>query len=219
MPVMPPPQESAWQPIRLRVSRADETLLAHLPLKEALAAARGNAEALADAGATDVQGRPLDRHRREARGAALSAARKYTAELGGERIPEADPAAPLFVDGHQPALFHPGVWAKNFAIHSLAAQAAGASLHIVVDNDVLGAARIRVPAGDRERPAFEREPFDADRPPVPWEEARVLDRGVFDSFGDRIAARMAHWGVEPIAARIWPEAIRAVEATRTLQAS
>ena len=31
-----------------------------------------------------------------------------------------DPSAPLVVPGHQPALYHPGVWAKNFAAAGIA---------------------------------------------------------------------------------------------------
>ncbi|MEX0701012.1 MAG: hypothetical protein WD069_02850 [Planctomycetales bacterium] len=204
--------------MRLRVPRADGSLLAHPPSEEAIAAARANSQSLSHA-EIDVQGRTLVRLRREARAAALAAARRYTAELTGEKPPAPGPEALLFVDGHQPSLFHPGVWVKNFAIAALAAQAHGTALHIVVDNDVLTTTRIRVPAGNRDAPEFDREPFDADRPRIPWEEARVLDPEVFASFGERIAARMAKWGVVPLAARVWPEAIRAVEATRTLRAS
>ncbi len=38
--------------------------------------------------------------------------------------------------GHQPELFHPGVWVKNFAVAGLAAKAGGLGLNLIVDNDI-----------------------------------------------------------------------------------
>lgn len=64
-----------------------------------------------------------------------------------EELPElplpADPGDPLlFVTGHQPLLYHPGVWVKLFAGSQAAAEAGGRLVNMVVDSD---AERLAVP--------------------------------------------------------------------------
>jgi len=136
----------------------------------------------------------------------LAAAIRYTTEIVGD-APAIAPDGPLIVDGHQPELFHAGVWAKNFAIHRLAERCRGTSLHVIVDNDLLKRTAIRVPAGTVQSPQFAWEAFDHLPSPRPWEEARVTDAACFDSFAERIARRMGPWGIEPLATSAWPAAL------------
>ena len=56
-----------------------------------------------------------------------------------------EPIGPLVVTGHQPELFHPGVWIKNFAAAGIAAEHRGVALNLIVDNDLPKSASIRVP--------------------------------------------------------------------------
>jgi len=67
----------------------------------------------------DIQGRTLEKLRRWTRERAYEAARQYTSELIQETIPDRAFDV-LVVAGHQPSLFHPGVWIKNFALDHLA---------------------------------------------------------------------------------------------------
>ena len=53
--------------------------------------------------------------------------------------------APLLLAGHQPELFHPGVWAKNIAIAQLARKFNGSSLNLNVDSDVAKATTLQIP--------------------------------------------------------------------------
>lgn len=48
---------------------------------------------------------------------------------------EGDEASPLFVTGHQPEFYHPGVWMKAFAVTEAAGVAGGLGLNWVVDHD------------------------------------------------------------------------------------
>jgi hypothetical protein len=144
--------------------------------------------------------------RRETRRDVLAAAVAYTTDIAGA-APTFVPDGPLIVDGHQPELFHPGVWAKNFAIHRLAERCRGTSLHLIVDNDVLKRTAIRVPAGSVTSPQFAWEAFDQLPSPLPWEEARITDPVLFESFGERVVRRLEPWGVAPLAAAAWPAAL------------
>ena len=49
-------------------------------------------------------------------------------------MPDAS-ADSLLLAGHQPELFHPGVWVKNFALNGLARRHGATPLNLVVDND------------------------------------------------------------------------------------
>src|SRR5690606_31256370 len=76
-----------------------------------------------------------------------------------------------------------------------------------VDNDTLGSTSLRIPAGTRQEPTVERIPFAAARTVQPWEDAGVVDPQTFDSFADRVASRMAEWGIDPLLSEIWPDAV------------
>src|SRR3569623_481843 len=86
--------------------------------------------------------------RERARAENLALAGLYLREAG-EPAPAADPGAGLLITGHQPELFHPGVWVKNFANHHLAPQVGCASLNLIVDNDTAKSSVLIVPKHGR----------------------------------------------------------------------
>lgn len=208
----------SWSPRRLEVPRANRSLLCEPPLEEAVPLADRNSDQL-DREDVDLQGRPLNRLRRWARKECLRAAREYTAFLlecpergddleRGIRRDADDPAGcPLYVAGHQPSLYHPGVWVKNFAVDRLAKHAGGVSLNLVVDNDTLASTAIRVPTGPRDELSITRIAFDASRPVQPWEDAEVIERDTFESFADRVMNAFAGDRQSPLLAEMWPDAV------------
>jgi hypothetical protein len=160
----------------------------------------GDGEALAvpplsDVGDLIARNRPFDAElRAAARSQVMAAARAYHAERR-EPMPDSDGDVWL-VSGHQPELFHPGVWVKNFALTGLARQYRAVALSLIVDNDTVKAASVRVPTG--ERIAFDR--FSGEQP---WEERPVIEPRTFAAFPERVAEVMGRWGVEPLARRLW----------------
>ena len=42
---------------------------------------------------------------------------------------------PFILSGHQPEMFHPGVWYKNFVLGSLARKLDGVGIHLLIDSD------------------------------------------------------------------------------------
>jgi len=215
---MPPIDEAAWHGRHLRTPRQDFAVLADPSLVQGIEVAKQNHAALTGRD-LNVQGRTLGRMREWTRDEVLSAARDYTAELLNataaadgplEPEPAASPLADLlFVAGHQPALFHPGVWAKNFAVYDMSTRAGGMSLNLSVDTDLMSSTTIRVPVKASPDPQIERIHFDADRPRGPWEENAVRDRALFESFGERVCDKLSPWGVTPVLREQWPNAVRA----------
>jgi hypothetical protein len=213
----PCPQERPWSAAHVHAPDSDESFVAVPDVALAVAIAHRNRDLLGTARA-DIQGKDLAVVRRWARRSVLAAANDYTTRLLADEIREGKvsetPAAALsegamvFVGGHQPTLFHPGVWVKNFVVGALAKRDAAVGLNLVVDTDNLSGTALRVPTGPREAPAVTMTTFDEPRPRQPWEEARIIDRHMFDTFPDRVASNMGNWGFAPLLPDFWPAAVR-----------
>lgn len=165
----------------------------------------------------EIQGCTLSCLRTRARHAVFQAARTYTGAWGAEHSATAAPeTANWIVSGHQPALFHPGVWAKNFAVARLASRLGAVSLNLVVDNDTLAASLIRVPTGTVENPQSIDVPFDIPQSKQPWENVEVQDSGLFRSFPERVREVIRGWGFTPLLETFWPRVLRFHDSTPRL---
>ncbi|MEZ6147957.1 MAG: hypothetical protein R3B91_21510 [Planctomycetaceae bacterium] len=200
-----------WSPLYLKVPRTDRSLLCVPPLEEAIPAAEANA-LLLNNDTLNVQGRPLSHLRRWSREACLRLAQEYTEQLLdgmslGDGASQHLAACRLFVSGHQPSLYHPGVWVKNFAVDHMARAAGGIGLNLVVDNDILSSTSLRVPTGTRDELDVVRVSFDAPRPMQPWEDAGVVDGEQFRSFAERVAQTMGMNQSSLLLDDLWRDAI------------
>lgn len=74
---------------------------------------------------------------------------RITAELDADSISDAGPLDQRVVmAGHQPSLFHPGVWYKNFRLDALARRFKAIGINLVVDNDLMVTPSIGCPQID-----------------------------------------------------------------------
>jgi hypothetical protein len=156
--------------------------------------------------------------RRQARESAVEAALDYLHEN-----PKADSRKPsvetLLVAGHQPELFHPGVWAKNFALCGLARAHGGTALNLVVDNDTVKTTALRLPTPpecEGDRPHVRSVLFDRWTGETPFEERQIADRSFFDTFAERAGAFLRGWHYEPMLPAFWTEVRRQAERTSIL---
>lgn len=201
-------EEPAWERTRIRVPRENDTFLIHpepAVIAKHVDQLRNQSE-LPGSTNCEILGRSLSGFRAAARAEVVAAASRWTSHLPGRDI-AAESNVPLIMTGHQPELFHPGVFAKNIATSQLASHGGGVGLNLVVDNDLMTSTRIRVPVGNRENPGISTIEFDASRAPVPWEEARVTDMSLLESFADRVAASMLPWKIDPLVTKFWPKVI------------
>jgi hypothetical protein len=199
----------------LRAPRQDGAVVAEPPLADVGAMLAANEARLA--AGSPLLGRPWSELRRQARQAVLQAAVEYH-RAAGEPVPSiAD--GPLLMAGHQPELFHPGVWVKNFALAGLARRHGGVAVNLVVDNDTVKSTALRLPAlttnGDP-WPHFATVPFDHWPGEEPYEEAAVRDEALFRSFPGRVAAITRDWGFEPLLGAFWEDMERRLPQTPLL---
>jgi len=148
----------------------------------------------------------------------LTVAAEYTGHYRDVHRPEdvADwIARPIIMGGHQPELFHPGVWLKNSALDAYARQVGGTAINLIVDTDRCARAAVPLPLGTPWEAHLEDVPFDTLGPEMAWEERGVLDADCFASFGPRACDLLAPLEPHPILRRWWPLAIeRAAEGHR-----
>ena len=111
-------------------------------------------------------GEDLQELRDLARSEALKAATVYTSEY--RDVSRASRGKAIVGSGHQPQLFHPGVWFKNFALHAVAEQLQATALNVIIDNDVCQTTSIKVPSGPAKSPHLEVVAFDQSREGVPF---------------------------------------------------
>ena len=155
----------------------------------------------------DFQGRPLSALCRQARLELLDAARRWTSTYTDLDPSPADSQDLIFLAGHQPQIFHPGVWLKNFALGRLAEKHRATAINLIIDSDAISGTSLRVPGGTAESPAAALVAFDRPDPAVPYEERRIEDRALFDSFGQRVQQQIEQLFPHPLMETFWPLAV------------
>ena len=136
----------------------------------------------------------------------IEAARQYTSQYLDVDLSDRC-VDQIVMSGHQPELFHPGVWFKNFALAQLGKQLNCIAINLVVDNDVCGSAAIRYPAlaNNGESVSVGTIPLVAPGPNVPFESRRIDDLDFFGSFADRAATAIAPLVKDPLVRRVWEQ--------------
>lgn len=167
----------------------------------------------------DVQGQSLPDLAAEARRQLLTEALSYTRSYRDVRLECADSSPlgiskrpldelpPLVLAGHQPELFHPGVWLKHFMLDRVAAANQAVAVNLIVDSDTIKASSLRVPTGSIARPLVESVLFDRSTTAVPFEERRIVDRALFESFADRASKKLLATAPAPLLKDFWPDVV------------
>jgi hypothetical protein len=164
----------------------------------------------------DIGGVPLPELVRQARGELLAVATAHTRAYRDIDVPPAE--GRIVLAGHQPQMFHVGVWAKHFVLSDLARRHNATAINLVIDNDTLKSASLRVPGGLITAPTARAIEFDAARPEAPHEDRPIADRGLFASFGQRAGDEIASLVADPLLREYWPLVVDRSRATDNLGA-
>jgi hypothetical protein len=163
-------------------------------------------------------GRSLQDLRSLGRNDALKAAKDYLLAVAEPLT--ATSSVRILAAGHQPEMFHPGVWVKNFALHGLAAAAGLTPLNILVDNDTVKSTSLALPAWDDATDAtsyhVEKIPFDHWPGEVPWEECTIHDQAIFATFPNRVNDLSRKWPFRPLVAGSFGDTFRRAPAPGNL---
>jgi hypothetical protein len=203
-------------PPQLRAPKEDGAVLAEPPLAETGELIARNRRQLDSAG-NQLAGLSWSELRTEARATAIAAARQYLERNSGEPVPLPSNPDSLVVAGHQPELFHPGVWVKNFALAGMARRHGVTALNLVVDNDTVKSTSLRIPSPATAAVAWPHAvsvAFDRWTGEIPFEERSIIDREEFAEFAERVGQALAGWKLKPLLTQFWAEVLR--QSRRTL---
>ncbi len=141
---------------------------------------------------------------------------KHSSEYLDPSSCEKTDTSPIVLLGHQPELFHAGVWFKNFLAATLSKRLSAVTVNLLIDNATLTTPAIKVPSGTTAEPAVETIAYDQTTSPIPFEARSVLDQDLFTSFAGRVKTASAGWLDDPLVESLWPQVIEAQQATGNL---
>ena len=200
---------------RLAAPRQDGGLLVSPPWHDLPARLAANMAARKLA-SLDIQGRDLLSLSQQAREQLILAATTFTRQYRDVPSPGAADA-PLILAGHQPQLFHPGVWCKNFALGLLAQQQQAVAVNLLIDSDEVRSTSSRIPGGTLTQPTLASVPFDSPpEPGLPYEECTIRDMTLLESFGKRAAESIGSLVSSPTVTEYWPLVVERAQATGNL---
>ena len=165
---------------------------------------RRNRELLVSIGGRPFAGKTLGAWRDLARRETLQAAKTWTEQVTGGPIVKTTPEVPILASGHQPELFHPGVWAKNAALFFAAKKLGAVPLNLVIDGDLQGPSTIRVPTGTVEEPFATAVPFDEVADNAPWFQQTWREQNLAYHFPDKTLAALGKFGLSSLLHNFWP---------------
>ncbi|MFL5244920.1 MAG: hypothetical protein ACJ8FY_22690 [Gemmataceae bacterium] len=200
----------------LRAPAQDGAIVVEPPFDRVEQIVRDNRQRLTRPGAF-LFGQSLNELRARARAELLASSRAYLSERG-EPLPDYG-NGPLFMAGHQPELFHPGVWVKNFALSGMAHRHGGVAVNLIVDNDTAKSTSLRVPTPPSATncwPHLQSIPYDRWVAEKPFEELAVEDEELFASFPQRVSSALAGWQYKPLLSSFWNEVLNPARPTPLL---
>jgi hypothetical protein len=153
---------------------------------------------------------------RTARSEFIERAAAYSAEYRNIESVSADGDCKIIVSGHQPQLFHPGVWFKNFLLSRLAEEHRAIGINLIVDNDLMQSPTLKVPSGTINEPTYQSVAYDAHSAAIPFEERAIQNVEQFVGFGSAVAQTTSGLVPNPIVNQLWKYAIAATKRTSNL---
>jgi len=133
----------------------------------------------------------------------LELARRYTCSYRDVDL-DGQSTSPIIMSGHQPKLFHPGVWFKNFVLSNLGQQLGATPINLIVDNDIAGVASIHAPRVDADSASMLTVPIDQPGKNIPFECRSIVDTPFFREFDQRATGAISNIVDGPLVERLWP---------------
>lgn len=135
---------------------------------------------------------------------------RYTSAYRDSGV-DADTTKHIVMAGHQPTLFHPGVWFKNISLDHVARLSDAVAVNLVVDSDVAGSSSVRVPTVADGQIGYTNVPYDDRGGGVPYEQALVRDRAAFDQFDSGVTRAVRGVVDDPLVGQLWRHAQKAID--------
>ncbi len=140
---------------------------------------------------------------RSARREIIEAAVAYTTGYRDLDFPRQLEQRPLILSGHQPELFHPGVWLKNFVLAEIARRTGAVPINLVIDADTIKGTSLPILQGTLANPQLGTISLDDYQPLVPFEIREVQNPECFLSFPQRVCEQLGPFVAKPFVLDLW----------------
>ncbi len=200
---------------RLRAPQEHGERLVEPPLREFHRTLRDNRNA-AKLRDCHLQGRSIGELTAVAKAHVVDAAVRFTSRYRSVADGLNDSALSIVMTGHQPELYHPGVWIKNFVLDRIARDEQAVAINLLIDNDSIHQPAIRVPTGTVNEPTIKTVAFDESGGERPFEQRELKDQAAFNSFADRIHSSLMPALTGSLVTKLWPDAVAASRENRNL---
>ena len=117
----------------------------------------------------------------------------------------------IVMAGHQPEMFHPGVWYKNFVLSELGKRFNCVAINLIVDNDICGNTSIRYPRVVDDDVSIATITIAKPGPNVPFEARLIEETDYFDQFQQRAQQAINGTVDDPIINRLWPQVVKSAK--------
>jgi hypothetical protein len=131
--------------------------------------------------------------------------------------PQTSAKGMFILGGHQPELYHAGVWFKNFYISALAENSNAHAVNLQIDHDLCRSVAIRVPVINAEGTLVQE--LIGPEPPsaaVPWEMRFAADKDNWSKFPALLNSKFAGSDRNLLAIRFWPHVLQKIAAGRPI---
>ena len=199
---------------RIRVPQQNKTALHQPPLSQAIDRFKSNRGQIQDQGSIELaisflpSNLTLGELQQQSRSELIERAQAYTSHyLPGSKTVAAN--QPVVMSGHQPELYHAGVWYKNFVLSELAERTDAVAINLVVDSDLSNQHAIRVPAVDVQPIRSRSIEIDKPEAAVPHEQRAIKDLSFLFAMPSRVNQALTGEDECRIVDNLWPEVVEA----------
>ncbi|MCS5641830.1 MAG: hypothetical protein NZ807_01045 [Dehalococcoidia bacterium] len=194
---------------KLQTPKGDGEILLDPPVKQSGELLRSNQQRLLAFAEVLIAGVRFDDLQTAARRELKDAAIRHTQTYQSVDAESIHAVETIALTGHQPTLFHPGVWFKSFCLAAITRQVQALGIHLIMDQDLATPSTVQCPSGTPALPALENIEFDIHAPDIVIEDYRLQDNRLFESFPDRMKTKLGGWIDHSVLYSFWSLAVEA----------
>jgi hypothetical protein len=172
-------------------------------ISESLSYIHANHQRFAAFADIDIGGLSFTALRQQARDEIITAAREHTQTYLDLTHTEFSETTTIVLTGHQPTLFHPGVWFKNFCLDHIAKHTQSLAINLIIDHDLVKSNSIKVPSQTGNTVTLKTIAYDIAAASNRIEITGIQDKNLFNSFPQRVADQLNVFVEDPILESFW----------------
>ena len=173
------------------------------PISESLSYIHTNQQRFAAFANIEIGGISFTALRQQARDELITVGQKYTQTYLDPTHTKMTETTSIVLTGHQPTLFHPGVWFKNFYLDHIAKHTQSLAINLIIDHDLIKSTSIKVPTQNPNAVALKTIAYDVAATSNRIETTCIQDENLFSSFPQRVAEQLDVFVKDPILKSFW----------------